>query len=705
MTIPASFLQELLARTDLVELVGRYVPLRKGGANYLGLCPFHAEKSPSFTVSPSKQFYHCFGCGAHGNAIDFLMRHLGLPFPDAVRDLAQQAGMSVPQDETTPAQRAQAAALRQRRATLTEVLAQAARAYQAQLKLSPRAIAYLKGRGLTGAIAKTYGLGYAPAGWRFLSTIFADYQDDRLVEAGLVIAADAAHAGATARLPDAEAAPHACSPADATADTGEPASSTPGERVASGANRRHDRFRDRIMFPIRNVKGECIGFGGRVIDGGEPKYLNSPETPVFRKGEELYGLFEARAAIRQQGYVLVTEGYMDVVALAQLGFGNAVATLGTACTPEHVRKLFRFSDAVVFAFDGDAAGRRAARRALEAALPHATDTRTIRFLFLPSEHDPDSFIRTHGAAAFAAAVQAALPLSRYLLDVAATDCDLDTSEGRARLSAQAQPLWTAMPDSALKRQLLHELADRIGLEARELQELWHQRLGRGTRAGTPSTARTVPPAAVAARAATAVTARQPPPPTPLPAGSAGTARPAPPGRTRPADGAISGPAWASVVRRARRGLLDRADRIARIVLGTPEAWLWLTAEDHALLATEPPPHGLLFSWLERQWLEHGAQPWAALREAMRGEPFEALALALHDSAVSLEPASDDGALPPSVDDQRHELRELLRRLRIERLKQEERALIERATHDPEALRRYRVVMEERLRMQNGDEVL
>jgi len=711
--IPPSFLQELLARTDLVELVGRYVPLRRSGANHLGLCPFHAEKSPSFTVSPSKQFYHCFGCGAHGNAIDFLIQHLGLSFPDAVRELAQQAGLTVPEDDASPAERARAAAQRQRQASLTEVLAQAARAYQAQLKASPRAIDYLKSRGLTGAIAKTYGLGYAPPGWRFLSTVFGDYQDQRLVEAGLVIAESP---------PDTES--HPAPPGDSTARQGPSATATTSARTNGSAQtvnptagsrqpaaRRHDRFRDRIMFPIRNVKGECIGFGGRVLDSGEPKYLNSPETPVFRKGEELYGLFEARAAIRQHGYVLVTEGYMDVVALAQLGFGNAVATLGTACTPEHVRKLFRHCDAVVFAFDGDAAGRRAARRALEAALPHATDTRSIRFLFLPPEHDPDSFIRAHGAEAFAAAVQAALPLSRYLLDVAADGCDLDTPEGRARLSAQAQPLWDAMPDGALKRQLLQELADRIGLEVRDLQTLWRQRLRRPTALMPPTAPHpgTLPSADHArcqrpSRAAsvperTAASASHP-----GPSFAGGVRRPPAEGGTAlpVADAAASG--LLPALRRARRGLLERSDRIARIVLGSPEAWQWLTPDDHALLAAEPPPYGPLFAWLERQWLEHGALPWAALREALRGEPFEALALALHDSSVALQHTADDEALPPNPDDLRQELRELLRRLRVEQLKQQERWLIERAASDPAALARYRDVVEERRRLQNGEDV-
>ena len=286
-----------------------------------------ARRRPSFIVSPTRQTYHCFGCGVHGNAIDFLMEHGGLGYVDAVKDLASQAGLTVPEDNSSPEQREQAAQQREKQATLTEVLARAGEHYRKQLKASPRAVSYLKGRGLTGEIAARFGLGYAPEGWRSLAGVFPRYDDPLLADAGLVI--------------------------------------VQGEDEDA---KRYDRFRDRVMFPIRNVKGEVIGFGGRVLDQGEPKYLNSPETPVFHKGHELYGLYEARTALRQLGYALVVEGYMDVVALAQLGFPNAVATLGTACTAEHVQKLMRFTDTVVFSFDGDAAGRKAANRALEAAL-------------------------------------------------------------------------------------------------------------------------------------------------------------------------------------------------------------------------------------------------------------------------------------------------------------------------------------------------
>ncbi len=429
MAIPQSFLQELLARADVVEIVGRYVPLKKGGANYMGLCPFHGEKSPSFSVSPTKQFFHCFGCGKNGNAIGFLMEHAGMSFPEAVKELAQQYGMQVPDDETSPQDRARAAEQKQRQATLTEVLEKAGAAYRKHLKASPRAVGYLKGRGLSGEIARQFGLGYAPEGWRTLASVFPRYDDPRLAESGLVI-------------------------------------------VHEDEDKRYDRFRDRIMFPIRNVKGECIGFGGRVIGDGTPKYLNSPETPVFSKGRELYGLFEARNALREHGCALVTEGYMDVVALAQLGFPNAVATLGTACTPEHVQKLFRFTDAVVFSFDGDEAGRRAARKALDVALPFATDVRSVKFLFLPAEHDPDSYIREFGREAFSRFVGEATPLSQFLILAAREGCDLATAEGRARLAANAKPLWALLPEGALRRQLLGELADLVQIDPHELEQLW-----------------------------------------------------------------------------------------------------------------------------------------------------------------------------------------------------------------------------------------
>lgn len=416
--IPQSFIQDLLTRVDVVDIVGRYVQLKKGGANFMGLCPFHNEKSPSFTVSPTKQFYHCFGCGAHGTAIGFLIEYSGMGFVEAVKDLAQNVGMVVPEneDKLPPAQRAQEQA---KTLALSDAMTLACDFYRQQLRSAERAKQYLIGRGLTGEIAARFGIGYAPDGWDSLRAPFPDYAQSALVEAGLVI------------------------------DRSE---------EDNGNRKRYDRFRDRVMFPIRNVKGQVIGFGGRILDSGEPKYLNSPETPLFQKGSELYGLFEARQAIREAGYVLVTEGYMDVVALAQLGFPQVVATLGTACTSVHVQKLMRQTDNVVFSFDGDSAGLRAARRALEASLAFAGDDKTVKFLFLPTEHDPDSYIRTFGADGFAQKVKDALPLSQFLLREVTQDNDLTTPEGRARAQFDAKPLLQALPASGLRLQIVRSLA-------------------------------------------------------------------------------------------------------------------------------------------------------------------------------------------------------------------------------------------------------
>ncbi len=422
--IPQSFIADLLNRIDIVEVVGRHVTLKKAGANFQGLCPFHNEKSPSFSVSPTKQFYHCFGCGAHGSAISFLMEHSGLTYVDSIEELARSAGLTVPREERRP----QDLAKQQQAIALSEVMSPAADWYKQQLKQNTRAIDYLKGRGLSGEIAKRFNLGYAPESWQGLEAVFGSYSQDSianvLVEAGLIIQSEA---------------------------------------------KRYDRFRDRIMFPIRNPKGQVIAFGGRILDAGEPKYLNSPETPLFSKGNTLYGLFEARQAIRDKGYVIVCEGYMDVVALAQLGFANGVATLGTACTANHVRALMRQTDRIIFSFDGDAAGQRAAKRALEACLPMMADDKEIKFLFLPTEHDPDSFVRERGAPAFEEAVRQAMPLSSFLIQVANEGHDWNTPEGRAQTQYAAKPLLLSMPAIALRAQLIRELAQRVGITPAELE--------------------------------------------------------------------------------------------------------------------------------------------------------------------------------------------------------------------------------------------
>ena len=433
--IPQSFIADLLNRVDIVDVVGQHVKLKKAGANYQGLCPFHSEKSPSFSVSPTKQFYHCFGCGAHGSAISFLMEYSGLGYVDAIEELARSAGLDVPREERS----ATDIAKQQRAMALSEVMSSAADWYRQQLKSSPRAIDYLKGRGLTGEIAKRYALGYAPDGWQGLEAVFGPYSNEEvaktLVEGGLVIQGEQVE----------------------------------GSSDNKSAVKRYDRFRDRVMFPIRNPKGQTIGFGGRILDQGEPKYLNSPETPLFSKGNTLYGLFEARQAIRAKEYVLVCEGYMDVVALAQLGFPNAVATLGTACTANHVRMLLRQTDKVIFSFDGDAAGQRAAQRALEACLPLMSDDKEIRFLFLPTEHDPDSYVRAYGAVAFEKAVQEAMSISSFFFKVASDGHELATPEGRAQTHHAAKPLLLSMPPIALRTQILRELAIRTSTTPAELE--------------------------------------------------------------------------------------------------------------------------------------------------------------------------------------------------------------------------------------------
>jgi DNA primase len=598
--IPTGFIQDLLSRVDIVEVVGRHVELKRGGANLMGLCPFHAEKSPSFSVSPGKQFYHCFGCNASGDAIRFLTEHLGLSFVEAVRDLAQQVGMKVPEEQVNAEEQVAREKLRERRVTLGELLARAASHYREQLRAQPRAVDYLKRRGLTGAVAARFGLGYAPPGWRGLAGVFARYDDPLLEEAGLV------------RQRDEEAG-----------------ASEPADRG------RYDWFRDRIMFPIRSVQGDVIGFGGRVLDDSKPKYINSPETPLFSKGRELYGLFEARQALREKGYALVVEGYMDVVALAQNGLPNAVATLGTACTAEHVQKLFRFTDSVVFSFDGDAAGRRAASRALEAALPHASDLRSVRFLFLPPEHDPDSYVREHGCAAFEAAVAQAVPLSRQLIELSREGADLDSAEGRARLLAQARPLWALLPDGVLKQQVLGELARAASWATEELRQAWLPR-------------------------------------------SAGSAREhaatAPPMLRRPS------------LARNRPAPAKTADLALRLLLRHADWWDRLSADDHQLLHDLGGEHGAAVAWLEQQITEHGPLPWAAIDEALAGHELQAAVRRWVPAASADEEHVFDN------------LRSVVLQLWIERRRQEAAELSADGRTDSEQLARIRAVHQELQRL-------
>ena len=410
--IPDSFKQDLLNRVDIVDVVSRYVQLKKAGANHQGLCPFHTEKTPSFSVSPSKQFYHCFGCGAHGNAIGFLMAYASLGYIDALKELASSVGMQLPESRTpSPAEQAR----REREPDLFAVMEKAMAFYRAELKKAPRAIEYLKGRGITGDIAARFGLGYAPDDWQSLKGVF-EYSESSLVEVGLVVEGD--------------------------------------------EGKRYDRFRDRVMFPIFNARGNAvIGFGGRILDKGEPKYLNSPETPLFQKGREIYNLFRALDAIRAEGRALVVEGYMDVIGLAQHGVDYAVATLGTATTPEHVTKLLRLADEIVYCFDGDAAGRKAAWRALEVSLALALDHKPLRFMFLPDGEDPDTFVRRHGKEAFEKRVRESSTLSEFLIGELRAQASLGTAEGRSALLVAAKPLVQRIGAPALRLQVLKQVAD------------------------------------------------------------------------------------------------------------------------------------------------------------------------------------------------------------------------------------------------------
>ena len=421
--IPESFIQELLNRVDIVDVIDKSTPLKKAGANYSACCPFHNEKSPSFTVSPTKQFYHCFGCGAHGTAVGFLMEYQGLSFVEAINELARMVGMTVPQETRDPNKPIQKVVL-----GIQESLQQAALYYKSELKKSTRAIEYLKARGLSGEVAARFQIGYAPAGWQNLQSVFPSYESEVLNIAGLV--------------------------------------------VENEQGRRYDRFRDRIMFPIHDTKGQVIGFGGRVINQEDtPKYYNSPETPLFQKGHELYGLFLARRAIRDTGCVLVVEGYMDVVALAQYGIEYVVASLGTATTPFHIAKLMRQTDEVVFCFDGDNAGRTAAWRAVINALPALTDGLKLSFLFLPKEHDPDSYVREFGKAKFEDEIKTAMPLSQYILKHLSEDNPLQSQEDKVRFLNEAEPIMRQINAPRSAMYLRKKVAELAQLSIDEMQSL------------------------------------------------------------------------------------------------------------------------------------------------------------------------------------------------------------------------------------------
>jgi DNA primase len=426
--IPQKFIDDLLDRVDIVEVIDRRVKLKKTGKNFSACCPFHDEKTPSFSVNPGKQFYYCFGCGAGGNALGFLMDYERLEFPEAVESLAQTVGLQVPKEELRPGQTPPQDTNR----PILEQLEQATRFYEHSLRKHPeakRAVAYLKGRGLSGEIARAFRVGFAPPGWdNLLQTADKDAQQiKRLADGGMLV----------------------------TNDRG----------------RTYDRFRDRIVFPILDARGRVIAFGGRVLGDDKPKYLNSPETPVFHKSRELYGLYQARKSERSLNRIVVVEGYMDVIALAQYGIGYAVATLGTATSEAHMERLFRHVPEVVFCFDGDEAGRKAAFRALESTLPVMHDGRQARFLFLPDGEDPDSLVRARGAEHLEHLFSSATPLEEFLFDWVAKDLDVSTLDGRARFSKQAAPFVHLIPEGVFKTLMYQSLADRTGIDIDSLKRL------------------------------------------------------------------------------------------------------------------------------------------------------------------------------------------------------------------------------------------
>lgn len=449
--IPESFIKDLLDRVDIVDVVSRVVTLKKKGINWFGLCPFHHEKTGSFSVNQSKQFYKCFGCGAHGNAIGFLMQYKGISYPEAIRELAAEIGMPVPEEREERERR-------KKTASLTELMGKAASYYALELRKSDEARAYLQERQISEATQAKFGLGYSPDKWQALEAVFgAGYAGKALEDCGLVIAKE---------------------------------------------GHRYDRFRGRVMFPIRNARGQVIGFGARVMGSGEPKYLNSPETDIFKKGQEVYGLWEGRDAIRAAQRAIVCEGYMDVIQLSQAGFGEAVAALGTAIGQAHIKKLFKIVPKIYFSFDGDAAGRHAARRALEQVLPVIEDSLEAKFVLLPPEHDPDSLIKAKGPEAYENELANAFPLSTFFVNSLREGKSMGTAEGRAQFMNEAKPMILAMEKAPLLRQqLVSALAQQVQLSPAEAAALlgvpalvtagtaprprWGWKGGRWERCGSP----------------------------------------------------------------------------------------------------------------------------------------------------------------------------------------------------------------------------
>jgi len=616
--IPESFVQDLLARIDIADIVGRHVSLRKRGANLIGLCPFHGEKTPSFTVSPTKQFYHCFGCGVSGNAISFYIQYLGVSFPEAVRTLAQEVGLQVPQSPKSPEQR-RIEKERQKVRTLHEhFLHQAQQYYQAQLRQSRPALNYLRQRGINTEIIQKFDLGWAPDEWQALARVFENYQRAELLQTGL---------------------------------------------VAEGKEgRRYDRFRGRVIFPIRNQRGVTVGFGGRLIADGEPKYLNSPETELFSKSNELYGIWESRQGIHQEGYALVVEGYMDVVALAQLGMHNAVATLGTATTSQHLQRLTRFTNKIVFCFDADRAGQQAAWRALEHALSLVRDDLALHFMFLPQGHDPDSYAREYGITAFREYIAQAQVFSEYFLQEWARRHDLDLVEGRSACVHEAIPYLARLESNNYGKQLCQAFAQQVRLTIEELEQQIEQyrerqqggRYARETAVSQGSAAiDSAPPVQSASHTA------------PLPQGKRG--------------GTTATQMRRAPMRRqhASRQVVPLAKRLLHLLVAFPELAAEIDAEQLEIIIQSP--HLIYVQELISLINDTGCAHGGALLQAV--DPNSELGVQLQQ--VTHE-ADQDGPLP----DPRAEWVDALKRVEIDCIKAEQLELLARGIHEDQTRQRY-----------------
>ncbi len=615
--IPESFVQDLLARIDIADIVGRHVALRKRGANLVGLCPFHGEKTPSFTVSPTKQFYHCFGCGVSGNAISFYIQYLGVSFPEAVRTLAQEVGLQVPQSPKNPEQR-RIEKERQKVRTLHEqCLHQAQQFYQSQLRHAAAALDYLRQRGIRTETIQKFSLGWAPDEWQALARVFDNYQRPELLETGL---------------------------------------------VAQGKEgRRYDRFRGRIIFPIRNHRGVTVGFGGRLIAAGEPKYLNSPETELFSKSNELYGIWESRQGIHQQGYALVVEGYMDVVALSQLGMQNAVATLGTATTPQHLQRLTRFTNKIVFCFDADRAGRQAAWRALEHALGLVRDDLALHFMFLPEGHDPDSYAREYGITAFGEAVAQAQVFSEFFLQEWARRHDLSLVEGRAACVHEAMPYLAQLAPNNYGQQLCQAFAQQVRLTFEELrQQIEHfrerQHVRQQTREGSAGrdTNR-----AVSVRA--------------LPNRGADMG-----GETQRGYRFAKGyPRRTRAVVHSSRQVVPLAKRLLHLLLANPELAAELNAEQLEIIVQSP--HLVYVQELISLINDTGCAHGGALLQAV--DPNSEL-------GVQLQQLAQEAAQRETLPDPRAEWVDALKRVEIDCIKAEQLELLDRGLNEDQSRQRY-----------------